>query len=1183
MDDLGLRPQSISRDKINSYSHLSDLIDFVTYENATPSVLIGAEHWHLSINREVRTGGKNDPVACLTALGWTLYGVASSRTKLIEFVNHTFVRYDDDSIETLLKEQYKLDSIGIKYTDTSLNKQDQRAVVILEATARRLPSGRFEVGMPWRDDVIRVPDSHPQALSRFLSLERRMSKEPEFAKAYTEFMNNMIDKGYAEECSPESYHVFHKKDCDNLRLYLPHFGVYHPQKQKVRVVHDAAARNEGISLNSLLIPGPDLLQPLLKILFRFREGLVAMTADIKEMFPQVRIREQDRDALRYLWRSDKSQPLKEFRMTSVIFGACCSPFVAQFIKNKNAREHAHQFPKAVDAILFSHYMDDYIDSQDDVNEAAHLAADIVKVHGAACFEMRGWISNKSEALKLVPEDLRAVQQVEVDLGEPASFIRALGIAWYPSTDFIGFRTGLTETAPVKLTKRKVLSHIMRVYDPLGLLGPIVVQGRILFQQTWRTNVGWDTDLPQTEASKWSDWFRDLSKVTALKIPRWYSGAKGSEPSFRELHVFSDASELAYACVAYWRLLYPDGSIKVALIASKARVSPLRPISIPRLELQAALIASRLGVTIKDSHRKKSIHLNVADDATRLRPINLDATHRWFSGPSFLLKSSEDWPSEPLNVPPVRDELKCPRNELVGLLTIGAVIPDPITPPLDRFSDWVRLLRATARTHQAAALFKNCLATAHPRLRRLSTPATLPPLDADLMKAAERHVLRRIQLESFQNEIHLIVNSKPIPSSSRISKLSPSLGEDKLLHLAGRIKAVENVDPNVRSPILLDGRHPAARLLVEHYHRRAGHANHEAVINEIRQRFWLLRLRNTVRTVANRCLQCRIRKAAPLNPPTGDLPPQRLAHHQRPFTFTGLDYFGPVNVTVGRRHEKRYVALYTCLTTRALHLELVHSLSADSAIMSLRRFIARRGQPDTIFSDNGTAFVGANRILREFFNENVRDFVATKAIRWKFIPPAAPTFGGAWERMVKTVKVALGATLKERSPKEETLATLLAEAEAIANSRPLTHVSVEPDDPTTITPFHFLLGGLPAQVSTPETADCNLFGRAEWRKALRLADLYWKRWVREVLPTLQPRQSTRSHATVRVGDTVIICDGTLPRGLWPLGRISQLHPGRDGVCRVVDVDTAAGTLRRPLRKIVEIGAMLHEGEDVANSS
>lgn len=561
----------------------------------------------------------------------------------------------------------------------------------------------------------------------------------------------------------------------------------------------------------------------------------------------------------------------------------------------------------------------------------------------------------------------------------------------------------------------------------------------------------------------------------------------------------------------------------------------------------------------------------------MRPLNLNLSHRWFSGPSFLLKPQEDWPTEPPNITPTHEELKSQPCETVGL-TNTAIHLSPVTANFDNFSDWTRLLRATARIHQALAKFRSFLAlNPNSKLSRKAkstcpptASTTLTPLNADLIKTAEIHVLQRTQMESFPTELHNALSAKAIPSTSRIIKLSPKLGEDKLLHLLGRIKAVEDIDPDSRCPILLDGSHRVVRMLVEYYHRRAGHANHESVVNELRQRFWLLRLRATVRNVTRQCLFCKIRKAQPMNPTTGDLPQQRMAHHQRPFTYTGVDYFGPITVTILRRHEKRYVALFTCLTTRAMHLELVHSLTSDSAIMGLRRFIARRGTPKIIYSDNGTAFVGANRILKDFYTTDLQDFVATKGIKWSFIPAAAPHFGGCWERLVRAAKVALQATLKERCPKEETLVTLLAEAEAIVNSRPLTHVSTDPDDPTTLTPFHFLIGASSNQRLPSELDDSDLSRRVNWRVALRLADHFWSRWVREVLPTMQPRHQSRTQKEeLLIDDVVLIVDGNLPRGSWPRGRVVHLYPGKDGVTRVVDVATAGGVLRRPSKKLVKL--------------
>lgn len=251
-----------------------------------------------------------------------------------------------------------------------------------------------------------------------------------------------------------------------------------------------------------------------------------------------------------------------------------------------------------------------------------------------------------------------------------------------------------------------------------------------------------------------------------------------------------------------------------------------------------------------------------------------------------------------------------------------------------------------------------------------------------------------------------------------------------------------------------------------------------------------------------------------------------------------------------------------MTVRAVHLEIVESLSSDSALMALRRFIARRGCPSRIYSDNGTSFVGAAKMLPELFN-----FCANRKIEWRFIPPSAPFMGGCWERLVRSVKSSIAVTLKERTPKEEVLHTLLLEAESIINSRPLTHVSVEADAEYALTPFTFLIGSSSSEPEINVFDDTDLIRRANWRKAQRLADHFWQRFVQEYLPTLTPRRRLQEAHSFKVGDLVLIADGTLPRNQWPRGRITAVYPGKDGIVRVVDVTTKGGVLRRPTRKVV----------------
>lgn len=479
------------------------------------------------------------------------------------------------------------------------------------------------------------------------------------------------------------------------------------------------------------------------------------------------------------------------------------------------------------------------------------------------------------------------------------------------------------------------------------------------------------------------------------------------------------------------------------------------------------------------------------------------------------------------------------------------VPEPT-----RFSSWLRLLR-TAGT---VLLFID-------KCKKIKTNG----LTDELMKRAETLLLQHSQATAFSSDISLLKQNKGIKRDSRLRALTPILDDTGLLRVGGRIGAAKEVAMDTKSPVILDGNDHVARLIVKYYHIRAGHGCNELVVNELRQKYWLLRLRPTVRTVATQCLFCRIRKANPKPPRLGDLPEGRLTHHQRPFTVTGVDLFGPIEVTVGRSRPKRYGVLFTCLTVRAVHIEVVPSLTADSLIMALRRMAARRGWPTKIYSDNGTNMRGAEVELKKAYDaidrSTVMDEALNNGVSWSFIPPASPHMGGSWERLVRSVKTALKVVLKERAPHEETLITLLAEVENIINSRPLGHVSVDPRDDETLTPNHFLIGSSSNLPIAGVFTDKDLCLRKQWRISQRLADQFWARWVKEVLPDLVPRRKWREEgAQLKVGDMVVLVDPNSPRNCWPKGIVQSVYPGADGRVRVVEIKTKNGLLKRPAARL-----------------
>ncbi|XP_062539237.1 uncharacterized protein LOC134207549 [Armigeres subalbatus] len=362
---------------------------------------------------------------------------------------------------------------------------------------------------------------------------------------------------------------------------------------------------------------------------------------------------------------------------------------------------------------------------------------------------------------------------------------------------------------------------------------------------------------------------------------------------------------------------------------------------------------------------------------------------------------------------------------------------------------------------------------------------------------------------------------PLENTSARHALNPFIDEQGILRVDSRIKAASIAVASMKFPIILPREHKLTLLLIDEYHRRFRHANFETVVNEIRQRYRVSQLRPTVEKVIKNCQRCKIDKAKPYVPRMAPLPPARLAACVRPFSYVGIDFFGPFQVKVGRCYVKRWIALFTCLTIRAVHVEVVFSLTTKSCIECVRRFICRRGIPIEIYSDNGTNFRGAARLLKEQqeaireINENLAGTFASTKTKWIFIPPAAPHMGGAWERMVRSVKTAMFAAYENnRKLSDEGLQTLITEAEAIVNSRPLTYLPLESAECEAITPNHFLLP-LGSIGDTRQTVTGQDTTTEEHRQAAAIVEatcnatqlhlnIFWKRWIVEYLPILTKR-------------------------------------------------------------------------------
>ena len=394
-------------------------------------------------------------------------------------------------------------------------------------------------------------------------------------------------------------------------------------------------------------------------------------------------------------------------------------------------------------------------------------------------------------------------------------------------------------------------------------------------------------------------------------------------------------------------------------------------------------------------------------------------------------------------------------------------------------------------------------------------------------------------------------------------------KEGLIVVGGRL-TFANISEEAKHQMIMPSRHHATNLLIRSYHEVVGHMGQESVLASLREKFWILKGRSTVRRVIRSCVDCQRRKKPMCEQLMADLPRERVTGYDPPFTSVGVDYFGPIEVKQRRSRVKRYGCLFTCMNTRALHIEIAHSLSTDSMINALRRFVSVRGCPREIRSDCGTNFTKADKELKANIEEwnqlNIENFCTQRGIDWIFNPPGASHMGGAWERMIRSVREILRSLLKEQVVCDEVLSTIVAEVTNILNSRPLTRSSSDSRDPDPLTPNH-LLHLRPCPPLPP-----GVFGnddkqtQRQWRQAQFLANVFWKRWTKEYIPCLQRRQKWNElQSNLKIGDVVLLTDGNFPRGQWPLARVVSVFKGEDGLVRSVDVKTSSTVVTRARRR------------------
>ncbi|XP_047996369.1 uncharacterized protein LOC125234202 [Leguminivora glycinivorella] len=440
---LDLPVQNPGLVKCGKYKYLDRIMNFVCAENQKPEILIGQDNYHLHVPREIIEGSENEPYATRTPLGWCVHGpcqrAAVMKQRKIHTSLHLSYTYEQDmaiennkilrELQEDMRRSFSIDSMGVSAKPRQ-NSEDVLAQEHLEQTSE-LIDGQWQVGLPWKDPHCVTVDSYPNALSRLKGVELKMKRSEEYARRYKERIQHLLENKYAEKL---------ENQVTSARTwYLPTHGVDNPNKKSLRLVFDGSAKTKGFSLNSYLYKGPDLLVPLIGIMWRFRENKVAISGDIKDMFLRVKIKPEDQQALRFLYRDNPEEPIDTYLMTSLIFGANCAPFIAQFIKNKNVRRFESTYPEAANAIYTQHYVDDYIDSLPDDQSAIKLVRDVTYVHAQGDFHIRNWNSNSQAVINSIPKETLGNSAVRFKVGQQYAGERTLGLLWNPSEDTLGLK------------------------------------------------------------------------------------------------------------------------------------------------------------------------------------------------------------------------------------------------------------------------------------------------------------------------------------------------------------------------------------------------------------------------------------------------------------------------------------------------------------------------------------------------------------------------------------------------------------------------------------------------------------------------------------------------------------------------------------------------------------------------
>lgn len=1067
-------------------------------------------------------------------------------------------------------------------------KEERELSLITQGLSYDQQMNRWTAAYPWIKPPENLPNNISVSLARLRSTEKRLAKRgSEYAKAYSGQIQDMVSRGVARKLTDEEI-----KNYQGPVHYLPHHEILKPESKStpIRIVFNSSASYMGHVLNDYYAKGPDILGDLWGILLRFRQKPVAMAGDISKMYNSVLISELDKMTHRFLWRdmNTNKQP-DHYCLQTVTFGDRPSGIISITALRKTAEMFKTEYPETVDMIMGDSYVDDILHSCETRSEAVSKINATEEILKAGGFHIKQWVISGHHG---ITEEVKVID-TEIE--------KVLGMMWEPKEDQFSFKVRInfskkcknvhkepnitvdeiTQKIPNPLTKRMILSQVASLYDPLGLVIPFTIRCKILMRQLITLKreqngvdqtLSWDDPIPADMYDQWVCLFKDMFALEKVRFQRCVK--PDSAIGNPTLVVYADASNVAYSTCAYVRYQLQDGTYSAQLLAAKGRIAPLRQITIPRLELCAAVLSSRLRKAIEKELKfvfKRVFHLvdsqivrsqiqreshgfetfvatrvaeiqthtdtsewwwvtsedNAADYATRPQhPLSLGSESVWQNGPKYLTLPVDKWPISQ----PCVQKLPDRNNTLLSCKVEINQATNPSIIDIERFSSFEKMIKTTA------IVLTIC--------KEKTFNKILQSITSENLKEAEHYWVK-------------IVQSEFIDWEKRFAKLGPSKDGNGIIIVGERISKWLKDTWNQNQFILLSRKHPFTRIYIQHLHN-IDHGGIEMTLAKLQAKFWVPGARKVIKSVKEKCVICKRTDKIMMSQQMGQLPEQRLKPAPA-FFNTSLDLFGPIMIrdTVKRRvRSKVYGVIFTCMTSRAVYIDLTEGYDTDSFLNTFRRFVSVRGYPHTIHSDMGTQLSAASKEIRDMTSRwnvtEISKFGSNQGMTWSFNKSAdAPWQNGVCEALIRSVKRLLVIVIGENVLSFGELQTVLFEVANLLNERP---IGLKPGYDinlgTYLCPNDLLLGRASNKVPDGPMID-TIDVRKRFSFIQSIVTSFWRRWMRDYFPTLTIRQKWHTaQRNLKKGDIVLVQDKDMIRGNWKLAQVCEAEPGRDE--RVRDV-------------------------------